>query len=270
MWLLRRVLAAVAWTRGGPSARRQAAGMDFGSPRRGPCIRHSSGSLQVSTCESSSSPGGDSLGIRVSCEEKWVDPRVMDTKEGRGSYETDEGGDQRNHFHSGWTLSLEPWIEQLHEGNHEGEGFPHTQDWPSRLLEVMQPVVNVKEWQRVSCRMGVTCWEMDLLEEQILNVRDRVDHDWPEEERLFDVEEEFERVPDGEQGCVSGKFQGTMEELVGLLEQMHVVQRALGGCLTPEWRICWTWSVERIGKQSWGSCGWSVMTRWRGNGRHSW
>src|SRR6266516_47083 len=127
VWLLRRVLAAVAWTRGGPSARRQAAGMDLGSSRRGPCLRHSSGSPQVSTCEFNSPPGGDSLGIRVSCEEKWVDPRIMDTKEGRGSYETDEGGDQRNHFHSGWVQALEPGIEQLHKGNHEGEGFPHTQ-----------------------------------------------------------------------------------------------------------------------------------------------
>ncbi len=152
----------------------------------------------------------------------------MDPKEGRGSYETDEGGDQRNHFHSGGVQSLEPGIEQLHKGNHEGEGFPHTQDWPSRLLEVMQPVVNVKEWQRVSCRMGVTCWEMDLLEEQILNVRDRVERDQPEEERLFDVEEEYEKVPTGWQGSVAGGSWGTMEELVGLLEQMQVVQQALG------------------------------------------
>src|SRR6266516_7457366 len=89
VWLLRRVLAAVAWARRGPSARRQASGMDFGSPRRGPCTRYSSGSLQVLTGESSSLQRADSLGIRVSCEEKWVDPRVMDTKGGRGSYETD-------------------------------------------------------------------------------------------------------------------------------------------------------------------------------------
>ncbi len=179
VWLLRHVLAVAAWARRGPSDRRPVPWTDLGSPNGGPCTRHGSSNLQVSTCESCSPQREDSLGIRLPYQEKWADPRVMTMEEGQGSYETDEGGDQRNQFNSDWTLSLEMGVDQLPEDQREGGGFPHTQDWP-------------------------------------------------EEERLFDVEEEFERAPDGERGCVSGKFQGTMEELVGLLGQMQAVQQALG------------------------------------------